>query len=222
MIPGLGGVCGGTNRSTFSGAYLGSDSSSIDGTTFNLGTQVIGAVPSGSDDRYIIVGATIAGNSFANVSSVTLGGNSVTKIIDVADGLCVSWIGYILVNSGTTANVTVTASSSCIGCAIHLWRVINWSGTAFDTASDSNGSPLTLTIDVPGSGLVASVIQGRNSGSPAWSSATERSQVDVNSSDYSGAADYTNPLGTTESGRLVSCSASSPDDFTGVAVAFGG
>lgn len=204
--------------SDFSGDFLQYDTDLNNTTSYTFASQSLGSAPSGIDRRHIVVAVATQRGDFHSINSVTLGGSAVTEIIARDSETCPVWIGAIEVPSGTTANVVVNTSIAPAGAAIALWRLINWSGSAHDTASHGGTSPINLAIDVPANGLIVAAAGVRN-GSLTWSNATQRFQGDLDTSDRSTFADYT--ATGAETNRAVSASATGSIE-SGVAASFGG
>jgi hypothetical protein len=123
----------------FEASFLQTDSSDANLSTYTFSGKSVGAA---SSARHIIVAVAVSGST---VSGVTVGGSSATEIITAASGgggINGTWIGYIALPSGTTADVVVSAANA-EGCVIGMWRLLNWSGTANDTASDITGNTYT-------------------------------------------------------------------------------
>lgn len=219
MIPGLGGaMVGGIGAVPFSATFLQVATSLSDSSSYNFGSKSIGAAPISGERRWIVIAATLnSGSTTTLISGVTLGGNAVTEIVSQSTSSIDTWIGAIEVTSGTAATPIVTLGSSAQGLQIAMFRLINWSGTVHDTASNTV-SPITLTIDVPHNGLIVACCSSNNA-SPVWTNVSEIDNVTTGGGDYISTAYYT--ATAAETPRAVEATAGGSSGMAGCAASFG-
>lgn len=159
-------------------AYCTSAIYTTSDTSHTFASQSIGTAARG---RLVIVSCYI--NNSSDPTSVSVGGVSLTKIGSVALGAnnCLTlWAGRV--DTGTTANITVTSSSSVSRWGIGVWAAYDIAfATPFDVKTDIVGdvSSYSVLLNIPKNG-VALVIVGEAGGSsntyPRWTftGATER------------------------------------------------
>lgn len=150
--------------------YTDSVASASDLTTYTFAGR---AISTAAADRYVIVG--VGGSNSADVSSLTVGGNSATEIIDVADGVS-AYAGLWIVNvtTGTTADIVVTFSGGINRCGIGVWAAYGLSsGTPLDSDT-SVAAPGSITLTTTAGGIAVSFANGNaGGGSDSWTGVTE-------------------------------------------------
>jgi len=136
-------------------------------TTFS--SQALG---SAAATRQIIVGSS-QGSGGANITAMTVGGDSATKLLRVTDNGFQAELWWLEKPTGTTGDVVIAVDvdSEFITCAI--WALYNASTTANATASASNADPLSTTIAVPAEGVVVAQSCYNASVSVTWTGPTE-------------------------------------------------
>lgn len=97
-------------------------------TTYTFSSQSIGAAPTGSESRWIVVAVAAWSTDIfnaASISGVTVGGVSAHEIVNQNDANsdAAAAIYVISVGAGTTADVVVTGLN-CDSCGISIFRVI--------------------------------------------------------------------------------------------------
>ena len=119
-------------------------------TVYTYSSQAIGTA---SDDRLVVV-VTSSDHASSIVSTMTIGGDSMTKWFEVTDPPASFW--YRAVSSGTTAEIIVTWTVTVGNNQIGVYAVTGASTTLHDTASGRPGSGTapTTTIDVAANGGV--------------------------------------------------------------------
>lgn len=150
------------------------------GTPITFTSQNLGAA---ADTRriFVCVGANATGGP---ITSITVGGNACTLHFSNSGGNLRGAIGSILIPSGTSANVVVTATSGLTVASISMYRMTYDTGTPNNTPFDtdeftqSNGSDPapTLTLDVPLNGFIlgsASFRLGTSITSITWTNLSE-------------------------------------------------
>lgn len=129
------------------------------GTNRNFGTQTIGAA---HPARKIVVGIYAGDNdagSAGTTTSVTLGGNAMTLVVqdNNADVSCSLWV-IDEHSAATTATLTTTQSASHVQAAFGIWRVLSYdenpqTDSAKTTASNGTAN-CSFTVE-DGSAVVA-------------------------------------------------------------------
>ena len=162
-------------------AYVTSATTSGSGATATYTSTSIGTA---SNDRLVVVGATCdsAAGVANQITSITIDGNSATIHENPSGGRAPTAIASLLVTSGTTATIVVTASASCNRQSIDVWNLTNYlSATPYSVSGGQNlsttGTSVAVTLDLPDNGAALFVAQRRGSSETMnWSSATEDSQ----------------------------------------------
>ena len=124
---------------------------------------------------FCCVGWDNAGAGFSDITAVTIGGISATKVIgtNTSDKACSIW--YADVPTGTSGSVVLTGNAW--GLAISLYRALNV-GSIFDSASvTSSTNSVSTTVDAENEGIIvassyvtASNLSGANM---VWTGVTE-------------------------------------------------
>lgn len=139
-------------------------------------SQTIGTAAS---DRYVIV-AVYTDQSSGTISSVTVGGVSATAAhSSFVTALGVVGIYAALVPTGTTADIVINTSITASGFHAAHWTVNMASGTAYDTATNTqaSGANAVSGLDIPANGFAVgfAVIDDGTSTYTINQSFTERS-----------------------------------------------
>lgn len=167
---------GGARRSTApSVAFVAATASSSDLTTYTFSSHAIGTA---SATRYIVVGVSVrASTTSALTSSVTVGGNSATKIKELnntTNNCCSASLHIIAVASGTTADIVVTHSRSAIATGIGVWAVYDVSSaTPTDSASTTSDSSGNLNCDTTIGDVIIGCAVSAGTPTTTWTGATE-------------------------------------------------
>lgn len=169
-------------------------------TTYTFTAAGIGTA---SSDRLVVVSASgnASSDPNSNVSSLTIGGNAATIVdqITTTGGGMVCALYYLLVTSGTTADIAVTFGEGQSHAAIGVWAITGWGSqtpTDSDKAQSSTGvsqSLSTVTIDSNG-GAVFGYGDDVNAGT-TWTNATEDYDDAVEAADQQSGA-HTTTAGT--------------------------
>jgi len=157
-----------------------SDTASATSYTFN-------DVPIGGSGL-IVVSTHAEGTSGITLTDVSINGVSATIVSQINAGntppIAINTntgLVYLRVSSGTTANITITYSSSVSRCGIGVWRIENnISDTPIQSQSDALNQGTGLTITFTGLSTNNIGICAQTSGSPTagippitWTNATE-------------------------------------------------
>ena len=147
--------------------YIGANSAGVaDPHTF-AGEAIGTAAP----DRYVAVGVR---TNVGTISSVTIGGNAATKVLNLADAEGEAAIFMLLVTSGTTADIVVDLSTSAT-CSIGVWTVNGLVSTTPTDSFTSTSDPGSGVIDVTAGGFVIGIAYDAvNAPNITWSEVTER------------------------------------------------
>ena len=136
-------------------------------------THTFSAHPIGDDkpSRYTVVLVT-EGDLTTGVDTVTVGGNSATKVMHILTAYTV-WIATA--PAGTTADIVVTADSGGDGqlsdVGIHVISLFGISSsTPFGSYNPgANSDPHNMSVNIPSDGLVIGWCVNGIAGSVAWS-----------------------------------------------------
>lgn len=179
-------------------------------TSYTFSSTSIGTA---SGDRVLVVatGGVGAGATGRTVSSLTVGGNAMTKLTEKA-GTSGSFrstaaIHALLYPTGTSDTFVVTFSGTVDSCAIGVWAVTGLDAiSAYATLNAENASGAASgTIDCPAGGCIIAVSANRavtaSTQSYTWSGLTER--FDQALFTYSGASAAGDNFSATQTGLTV-------------------
>ena len=141
-------------------------------TTYTFSSQAIGTA---STDRVVAVGVS-AGNSPNAVSTMTIGGVSAVKAIDVTNGTETE-LWYATVPTGTTGDVVIVFAGGKGRCGIGVWAMTGVTGVGNTNTSISSTS--TLTVSGRNDAIVLGVWGGKDHASVTWSGLTEDFDIDI-------------------------------------------
>jgi hypothetical protein len=187
----------------FSLAPTDSDLSTSDADTYNFTSQSLGSAPSGAEvNRYFVVSAGHASGDemvAASVAGETLLG------AELNDGA--AWailIGTLNpVNTGTSGTVSIEVTSTALGLAFSLFRLVDPEDPVpFDTESAlGSGATANMTFAIPDGGGAVAVSATVNAGTTTWTNVTEVQDVDINSNEWMSQAytdsDFGDPITVT-------------------------
>ncbi len=121
-------------------AWQGSAEDTSNATIYTFTGQPIGTADTA---RFVVVGVAMVGTAARTVSTLTIGGISASKLTaaGVQNGNTDLEFWGVVVPTGTTATVVMTASGACTRCAIFIWALTNYTGNpapvvASDTTLD--------------------------------------------------------------------------------------
>lgn len=156
--------------------------SKVSGSSLTTYTFAGCAIGTAAADRIILVGVCGQDGSAAGVASMTIGGNAATEIIEANSSVGGNVVNvalyYLLVPSGTTADVAVTFGGGQSAAAAGVWAIYSSTGTPTNSNSSTAGSgDNTDTIDCPANGVVVGYSgltqTGADPTSAVWSAITE-------------------------------------------------
>ena len=132
--------------------------SNTNATSFTFSGMAVGTT---SADRYIVVAVNVGtGTSF---TSVTINGSAATLLVQKAGTLdSASAIYYLLVSSGTTADIVVTPNVLSVQCSVSLFSLTGWTGANTVTNSGNGASPITLSLTLPNDSVAVGAMRGTN------------------------------------------------------------
>ena len=117
--------------------YVGNNTETANQTNYTFSSESIGAQQTG---RYIIVVT-----EHNDVSSVTVGGDSATKIVESND-VALWWLSYD--NANTTADIVVTGAGSSGSCSIAVWQIYNGATITVHDSGTATGNSGSVTTSV--------------------------------------------------------------------------
>ncbi len=132
-------------------SYEGATNDNTNTGTYTFTSAAIGAADAA---RLIVLGVTTSATTARTVTSVTAGGNAMTKGPEAVNtGTNTSTIMYLPIAAGTTSTFVVTLSGTAFNCTIVVYRVLVVSGTPIDSVTGT-GAPGTITdLEVKTTGL---------------------------------------------------------------------
>lgn len=174
--------------------YVGNNFDGAPASTITFTAEPIGTAAA---DRFVVVAVNIQDNSAGTtaITTMTIGGNNAALLhsFKCATHRTMTAFYGLLVTSGTTADIVVTANDAWDGVAIGVWRCNSLqSETPTDTGgNDTASAAITDTINVSAGG-VALAAGGVSNGNTTytWSAPTERFDVVTDSAtdSWSGAS----------------------------------
>jgi hypothetical protein len=206
---------GGTvSRAEVTCSFVGSTGSTSEIDSYTFSDHSIGTAATG---RLVVVGIgnTGGGGGTDGASSVTIAGETGTKIVEVtADDHTHSAIWAAVVDSGTTGDIVINYSRTTNGTIIGVWAVYNATTTVSDTSSDTDnsGEEYTTTLDIPASGVgiaCAIDIKGSSATTHTWAGLTE--QYDSNFKQNQSGTGAHKVFSSTQTDLTISCT---PADTT--------
>jgi hypothetical protein len=157
--------------------FIGTSDNSGNGPAYTFSNVDIGTA---SSDRLVVVACHATGNTSApniNLTSMTLGGSSMTNAAALAEDTASVDLYYLTVTSGTTATIVATYPQTKRRCTIAVYTITGLnSSTPSDTGTSNNSDTApTLTLDIPtGSIAVYAHTSANNTTTTVtYSSATE-------------------------------------------------
>lgn len=178
-----------TGVDPFSFTYISTNRTNADLTTYTFTAQSLGAVVTGGNTRYTVIGIGGAANTVF-ISTVTVGGLSASPVVDIGTSAPGIWI-VDTSSLGTSANIVVTWNAAQIGCGIDVCRMVNpgsLTATDTDTQTTHSSGVTTFTLDIPTNGVGFAVLQIRETVLPTvtWTgtaSPSEKTDADVDNGD---------------------------------------
>lgn len=128
-----------------------------DTDVYTFSTQSFGAA---ADDRIIAVAIGAGYTTVRTIDSVTIGGVTAT-VVDCAGTNHRTAVAYASVPTGTTGDVVVDFSGTCVRCAAITYRIVGANATIHDSDAPAGGgnAARSISIDVPANGsLLASAV----------------------------------------------------------------
>ena len=174
-------------------SFVASYVSTATATTYTFSSASIGTAAA---NRKVVVGiSAITGDH--PVSTVTVGGNSCSRVVATYNGanLEPTELWQVDLAAGTTGDIVVTFTSGgnmdC--CGIGVWAVYGATGEAYRYNSDA-ARPAVATLDIPAGGVAIGVVGHRTNTTPdayAWTNLTENydETIQASTGSQSGASD---------------------------------
>jgi hypothetical protein len=192
-------------------SFLAANTDATDTNTYSFASQSMGAV---ENYRRSVVGVWFRGAGSLSISSVTLGGQTMSLIgtagVNTGGGNT-TYTGWFGLNTGvgtalaasTSATVVVSLSGTASRAGIANYRVIKAGTnlTATDTATSTVDDP-TVQIDSQAGGSIMGIFGTSDSaaGNITWTNLTEDFDADVEGRIFSGAHD---DFGTVQTNRSI-------------------
>lgn len=172
---------GAGEEATLAGEYV---VSGADGVSLS-----IGAAPTGSERRFVVVVATLRGP--ASITAPTIGGVSATivaQVVDTTSTDSLTAIFYAEIPTGTAVTIDSDPATAPVDDRVHVYRLITTAGagiSVLDSAIDNtDGLTHTLDVDTADGGFVVGGATNINGGSHTWSGLTEDDDTDSASNDF--------------------------------------
>tara|TARA_R110000787_G_scaffold165106_1_gene278178 strand:+ start:386 stop:1048 length:663 start_codon:yes stop_codon:yes gene_type:complete len=173
--------------------YVGDTHDAAAATAYTFSGASLGAA---AGNRAVVVvsgGAGAAGSE--TINTITVGGESATKIVAGGDGNAAGYpmgIFYVVKPTGATGDIVVTFSGGMSECGIGVYAVYGADATATDTATDEEwgaGQSVAL-IDCPENGaIIGGVYHTGTGGAVTWVGITEDYDDTVDAQNHGGASD---------------------------------
>ena len=196
-------------------------------TTYTFSSHAIGSAAQG---RRVLVGVHLYNGSDSNntfIRSVTVGGND--TLIAVQGGgeggnvRGAAGLVVVQVDSGSTADIVVTASEACDGCAITVWSIYGLDTDQPHDVSNNSGNGQTtrqLTLDAAEGGLVFGTCISREPAAFRTTSWTDDSSSYTLIEDVDESIETTPPASQFWSATSVSAAVTSDDEDTNITATF--
>jgi len=167
-----------------------------------------------SSDRVVLV-SIYAKGSGVPVDSITIGGVSAAKLVEITHNEGNATIWALKVAAGTTADIALTWTGTLdrVFIGVHAMTGTSGSASAHDTATHSATTSLTTTIDVPSGGAVVAVCGGNNTGGVTFTAGITEEWEQIATASAGGASDDDLSL---ESGRTISATVPSAHECLAV------
>lgn len=130
-----------------------------------------------------------------NISSVTIGGQSATVVVERKTSLTAKGhvgIAIAAVPSGATGDIVVDWGNIRLSCGITVYRITGVPSTTADDTATAEGTSLGMTITIPATGVAvaaATAVEG-GAGNASWTNATEQVDAEIdNNATYTAAID---------------------------------
>lgn len=157
-------------------------------TAFTFSNVSIGVANS---NRVVIVGIRLFNGSanLGTMGTVTIAGVTATQLVtDGGTGNSRTLIYAAAIPTGTTATILISTGNRT-SCGIGVWRMVKAGASLATNATFSSASTSSFSINTITNGALVSVA-GVTNGSPiTWTGATERSELDIRTSEYTAWAD---------------------------------
>lgn len=148
-------------------AFADSASDGSDTSTYTFSSRAIGAAAA---DRIVVVAAAVRDDSAggANISSLTIGGVTATRVVTVTQNFLDVGIWALRVPSGTTADIVLNiATANGDRATIGVWAItgaIGW--RPYETGSDTGDDPSDTLALIAGSVAVGFVFDANSGATP--------------------------------------------------------
>lgn len=187
-------------------------------STSNASQYTFSGVGTGTavaDRRNIVAAKARAGGGA--LTSITVGGDSATELLDAVNGEVVIGL-YIILNAvGTSEDIIVTFSASHTAAAIDTWESTGLpSNTPVDSGTSTAASPTDTLTTVSGGFVVAAVGNSHASTAVSWAGVTERDDQVVTENLGTSSGDAT----TTGSNLAITATITNSNDPVGVFASF--
>jgi hypothetical protein len=181
--------------------FTDSTSSSTGASSYTFSSLNIGTAASGRDVIVCVDG--IGGASAPLVNSVTVGGSSLTEIVErttTTNRASTTAIYKGGIPSGTTADIVVTfASATIFGCGIVVFSATGIASAATDTQTAiASGASINVSLTVPSGGVAFGVssTNAAGGGFVSWTNLTEAADFNIATNDAMSAASSTTASGS--------------------------
>lgn len=137
------------------GTFIANTNSTANASTYTFTAASIGTAAA---DRIVVVacGAYDDGAASPTITAPTIGGTAAIIAASTASSAIATAVFYLLVPSGTTANIVTGAlGATCERCAISVYTITGWTAYApFTTATVSSSSTAAVRAGCFGVGMV--------------------------------------------------------------------
>lgn len=163
------------------------------GTSATTTTFTAASIGTPATDRLVlVVGSSFSntGGSSGTMTACTIGGTSAT-IMAATSGRSPSAIAYLVVSSGSTADIVTTTTYYNGTWMFDVYTLTGWTSstpyTHVESASAGSGTSRTISINYPASGIALYISGGSyGPGNVTWSSATALNTYNYNNNSNCG------------------------------------
>lgn len=179
----MGGMLGGLLKPTF--AYITSNSSATDATSYTFAGTSLGTA---GPNRLIVVGTALRSVASNSYSSVTVGGNAMSNAVVRNAAQTNVGLHYLLVPTGTSADIVVTVTGTASRCGIGVWALYNLAQTAARSTASDTAATLALSLNTQPDAIACAITYTGGSTSEVWTGMTENFDVAPEGSHILGAS----------------------------------
>lgn len=199
--------------------YIASASDVVDRATYTFAASAFGSPTLPAGALVLVTHSRYGANPHTGISTITESSNSLTKIDAQINGQDYVDMWELTGRSaGALGSIVITPTGALVNrMAVDLYVVENWASTG--TAVKSTASAPSMSVTVPALGcVIAGAFSNTGGPNATWTGTTEKSDGDVDGSNYTSSAADSEAGGTVVAVATFGGGSSAP---AGIAVPFG-